>query len=310
MIDAQMKCKVFYKEKFMIIQIRPVLLLVRDVFFASVYDALLLIRPSCNFRDGRVIQNYTANQAQYFIELPYNSSYFLGLIHVTAANYSSRMSRYHSRIKLASSVCHINVLNIMLGFAPVFLLIKSYASSLVAELSQLCYKGVFRTIALGSTDGLCTFNLTFVLCLQPLIVPVGRIALGRILNPIGTCIDRYMCLSLSTQFGSYHLIALGLFSESHYNQSYPPTYPNHIIGCCFALSQNLISLLHTMIIQTHNPPLPFYLAYSSQEFLTTIPAVHGAHTALKSKGFLYLWTLFLSVIEAHLIQSFARRYPI
>ena len=68
-IDAQMKCKVFYKEKFMIIQIRPVLLLVRDVFFASVYDALLLIRPSCNFRDGRVIQNYTANQAQYFIEL-------------------------------------------------------------------------------------------------------------------------------------------------------------------------------------------------------------------------------------------------
>lgn len=50
-IDAQMKCKVFYKEKFMIIQIRPVLLVVRDVFLPSVYDALLVIRPSCNFRD-------------------------------------------------------------------------------------------------------------------------------------------------------------------------------------------------------------------------------------------------------------------
>ena len=98
MIDAQMKCKVFYKEKFMIIQIRPVLLLVRDVFFASVYDALLLIRPSCNFRDGRVIQNYTANQAQYFIELPFNDAYLFGLIHLSSANYSSRMSRYHGRI--------------------------------------------------------------------------------------------------------------------------------------------------------------------------------------------------------------------
>ena len=66
-IDALMKCKVFYKEKFMIIQIRPVLLaaidtyrylprvLKPDVFLPSVYDALLVIRPSCNFRDGRVI---------------------------------------------------------------------------------------------------------------------------------------------------------------------------------------------------------------------------------------------------------------
>lgn len=304
MIDAQMKCKVFYKEKFMIIQIRPVLLLVRDVFFASVYDALLLIRPSCNFRDGRVIQNYTANQAQYFIELPFNDAYFLGLIHVTAANYSSRMSRYHGRIYhhliLAEEVCHINVRDIMLGFAPVFLFIKSYASSLVAELSQLCYKGVFRTIALGSTDGLCTFSCTFVLSLQPLIVPVGRIALGRILNPIGTCIDRYMCLSLSSQFGSYHVISLGLFISTHEKHSYPLHYAHHIIGCCFVLDQNLISFLHTMIITTLPLPHPlwiFYLAYSSQEFLTTTSMAHA-------KGFLYLWTLFLSVIEAYHLQDY------
>ena len=313
MIDAQMKCKVFYKEKFMIIQIRPVLLLVRDVFFASVYDALLLIRPSCNFRDGRVIQNYTANQAQYFIELPFNDAYFLGLIHVTAANYSSRMSRYHGRIYhhliLAEEVCHINVRDIMLGFAPVFLFIKSYASSLVAELSQLCYKGVFRTIALGSTDGLCTFSCTFVLSLQPLIVPVGRIALGRILNPIGTCIDRYMCLSLSSQFGSYHVISLGLFISTHEKHSYPlhyATHPHHLLTCCFVLDQNLISFLHTMIMAY--PPhtaLPlfthlwiFYLAYSSQEFLTTTSMAHA-------KGFLYLWTLFLSVIEAYHLQDYS-----
>ena len=45
-IDAKMKCKVFDFEKFMIIQIR---LVQRYVFLPSVYDALLVIRPSCNF---------------------------------------------------------------------------------------------------------------------------------------------------------------------------------------------------------------------------------------------------------------------
>ena len=55
---------------------------------------------------------------------------------------------------MLQEVCDINVRDIILGFAPVFLFIKSYASTLIAELSQLCYKGVLRTIALGSTDGL------------------------------------------------------------------------------------------------------------------------------------------------------------
>jgi hypothetical protein len=64
---------------------------------------------------------------------------------------------------MLQEVCDINVRDIILGFAPVFLFIKSYASVLVAELSQLCYKGVLRTIALGSTDGLCTWRCTFVM---------------------------------------------------------------------------------------------------------------------------------------------------
>ena len=50
----------------MMIQIRPVLLVLRDVFLPSVYDALLVIRPSTHFRDGSVIP---ASFRQYFIEL-------------------------------------------------------------------------------------------------------------------------------------------------------------------------------------------------------------------------------------------------
>ncbi len=103
-IDAQMKSKVFYKEKFMIIQIRPVLLLVPDLFLPSVYDALLVRRPSCNFRDGRVLKN--ANFRQYFIELPFNDGYLFGLIHLIGANYRSTLDSFYS--ESWKEVCDIN----------------------------------------------------------------------------------------------------------------------------------------------------------------------------------------------------------
>jgi len=155
-IDVQMKSKLFYKEKFMIIQIRPLCNLVRDVFLPSVYDSFALIRPSCNFRDGRLIKNYTANFRHYFIELPFNDGYLFALIHLINVEHSFYF--YKSMFK---EVCHINRRDIILGFAPVFLFLKTYATSLVAELSQLCYKGVCRAVAFGTTDGCVLVSLPF-----------------------------------------------------------------------------------------------------------------------------------------------------
>ena len=97
----------------------------------------------------------------------------------------------------------------------VFLTTKSYFSCLVAELSQLCYIGVIRSVALGSTDGLCTWICTYLLGLQPVIVPAGRMSLGRIFNVVGAIIDRYLGLSLSSQFNILIPMDLGMFIESH-----------------------------------------------------------------------------------------------
>jgi hypothetical protein len=52
-------------------------------------------------------------------------------------------------MSMSKELADINERGIMLGFASVFWIIKSYITSLVAEVSQLCYKGLFRTIALG-----------------------------------------------------------------------------------------------------------------------------------------------------------------
>ena len=142
----------------MIIQIRPVisvvglsiLNLLRDVFFPSVYDALLIIRPSCHFRDGRVIKNYTANFRQYFIELPFNDGYLTALTHLLPASYSSTLHTFYTSMCKDNATTSTTLTtsgsqrDIILGFAAVFLFIKSYANCLPAELSQLCYKGVLR----------------------------------------------------------------------------------------------------------------------------------------------------------------------
>ena len=257
-IDVQMKSKLFYKEKFMIIQIRPLCNLVRDVFLPSVYDSFALIRPSCNFRDGRLIKNYTANFRHYFIELPFNDGYLFALIHLINVEHSFYF--YKSMFK---EVCHINRRDIILGFAPVFLFLKTYATSLVAELSQLCYKGVCRAVAFGTTDGLCTCVCTFLNGLQPVIVPVGRITLGRIFNVVGSIIDPYLDLSLASQFNTHIHADMWLYFESNENSSYSLIYPNHELWSTESIaSDRMVSggIWNTMISNAVGLDWVFYSA--------------------------------------------------
>jgi F-type H+-transporting ATPase subunit beta len=199
------------------------------LLLGSVYDAILLIRPSCSFRDSTVVKNCMADQVQFYNQLPFNDSYLFALLHICCANYTST---YHGSLytSISQELADIDERGVVLGFASVFWLIKSYVTSLVAEISQLCYGGLFRAIALGSTHGLSTFSCTFLLSLSPLIVPVGRIALGRILNVLGSSIDSYMELSMSCEFFSHHLasshVKNGFILEAACpSESYPSIYP-------------------------------------------------------------------------------------
>jgi F-type H+-transporting ATPase subunit beta len=312
------------------------------VFLPSVYDALLVIRPSCNFRDGTVVKNGGSSSPwnpEYIAELPFHDNYLFALIHLCCANYRSTyrgtlyswMMGWHHSLPLSSK--RKSTLpttpstpsqqerrpieeHIVLGFASVFLLLKSYANYFVAELSQLCYGGVFRAIALGSTGGVSTFSCKVVLILQPVIVPVGRIALGRILNVVGSCIDSYIPLCLSSQFSSYHFTSSLVASASYVPlplrpfsiqalvgpslESYPSSYPNHGIPSASPtragtnlLDQNLASLWNTMIVHTISLAWIFYLACSVQACQALLPT--GARAA---KGFPHSPTPFLSVVGA------------
>jgi len=72
-------------------------------------------------------------------ELPFHDSYLFGMVHLLPLNY---LNLSHITItKINREVTDIHVRGIILGFASLFLLIKSYANWLTAELSQLCYDG-------------------------------------------------------------------------------------------------------------------------------------------------------------------------
>merc|ERR1712054_468410 len=89
-VDVKMKCKVFYREKFVATQMREVLPAFSAIaFLPSVYDGLFLMRPLLSFRDGTVIKNCMVDFTEYLTELPFNHSYLFSLVHLIGADYKS-----------------------------------------------------------------------------------------------------------------------------------------------------------------------------------------------------------------------------
>merc|ERR1711862_882370 len=80
-------------------------------------------------------------------------------------------------------------IDLVVGFAALYLTIRQYSNSLVAEVSQQMYGGILRCISLGATEGLSTWKCNIQLNVQAVVVPVGRVSLGRILNVVGAAVD-------------------------------------------------------------------------------------------------------------------------
>jgi F-type H+-transporting ATPase subunit beta len=198
-----------------------------EMFLPSVYDSLLVLRSSSNLRDGTVVK--CPHIGQYLASVPFNDSYLFSLLHLVPVDYSLLTASHSDSFyytEVSQEVLDINAREVLLALASVFLIAKSYSNCLIAELSQLCYAGVVRSVALGSTDGLCTWMCTCLLGLQPVIVPAGRMSLGRIFNVVGAVIDRYLELSLSSQFNTFIPVDLGMFVESCEQYTYALCYPD------------------------------------------------------------------------------------
>ena len=184
----------------------------QQFFLPSIYDAIVIMKYAVHFRDGLVV--YSSPLKQYFTQLAFNDCYLFGCIHLIPASFQH--ITYQPDIQT----------DIILGFSSIFLFIKSYANNLVAELSQLCYTFILRAIALGSTDGLCTWRQGFIILFQPVIVPVGTIALGRIFNVVGSVIDRYSEVPYFALFTSKSSSYVIKFTNTHCHHNYLSSIPS------------------------------------------------------------------------------------
>ena len=185
---------------------------------------------------------------------------------------------------------------------------KSYSNFVGSEVSQLCYKGIIRSITLGSTNGISTYECPFIYLLAPLIVSVGIISLGRMFNVLGSSIDSYFELSLSIQFSLFNfgtkihlqstetITAVGLDDIT----SYPYIFPSNIIP---------IVIHQPLILDINNTSISSYLDYQEvcktriDEFFTTISMFTNQSNIIESSVIFYLADLSYSIISGTLSSS-------
>jgi F-type H+-transporting ATPase subunit beta len=257
-VDVQMLTKVFSVEKFVYTHVQQWLGMQRDVFLPSLYDALIVLRPSIYFRHGNVIRladtssravcaqgspgssprgGRRASLHDYLDQLAANDSYLCALYHLVPG-------RYHLNClsEVSESARDMSLGDAVLGFTTLFLFLKSYGNCLCAESSELCYGGVIRGIAIGVVDGLSTTATFVLLLLSALQLPVGTIALGRIFNVVGASIDGIPSLPQSLGFGCYVPLwtSAGMSRQgaqpsalldrlrSDPSNAYPFSYPHHV----------------------------------------------------------------------------------
>lgn len=109
------------------------------------------------------------------------------------------MEEIYSRTEHALSPNHR--IDLVLGFTSLYLLVRTYSNSLAAEVSQQMYGGTLRCISLGVIEGLSTWRCNIQLNVQAVVVPVGRVSLGRILNVVGAAVDLFDDQIMAISYG-------------------------------------------------------------------------------------------------------------
>ena len=195
----------------------------RDLFCTSVYDSLTVFRPRIGLRNGLNLTNpllFGAFQA-FFLSIPHSDSYLTAISYLIPSRYELKYEGHSPIETFLDEVCSCEQLtllpqfrtDIITGFAALYLLIKSYQNCLLAEVHSLHHDGILRCVSLGPTEGLSTWKCGAQLNFQPVAIPVGRSALGRIFNVVGSPVDVYEELPNSVPFKSHSLKAFKTISS-------------------------------------------------------------------------------------------------
>merc|ERR1711920_922699 len=170
-----------------------------------------ILRPGVFFRQGNILSNPLAEEFKHFLlELPFNESYFMAMAHLLPSDYTNLsyydgytgvdLSLQEACIETGDYLCTQLRSDTLTGFTALFMLVKAYGNSVIAEVSQRLYGGLLRCVSLGPTEGLSTWSCGVKFIFQPVVVPVGKLCLGRIFNVLGTSVDLYEDLPQSVSY--------------------------------------------------------------------------------------------------------------
>jgi len=170
----------------------------RNLYCVSIYDGLLIARPSVFLKEGVLIVNPIMSSVPYLCSVAQYASCLSSVVFLNpfSDNVATAMELDIRAIKMC---------NVVLGYEDVMMVSKQYFNWLLAEVSQLCQGGRLRLIALGSTDGLDSVYSPVLFILQPIVVPQGLITLGRLFNVVGSICDGYVEVSLAASFSSWNV---------------------------------------------------------------------------------------------------------
>merc|ERR1712207_64592 len=118
-----------------------------------VYDSILLLRPTCTFREGISFKNIESKRRTFYERIVESENLLLGLSNLNSVDYSAKRTTKLNIQKEVEQAKH-SVSRVNYGLAAALILVKAYSNWLVLEVNQICYGGILRTLALGFTEGI------------------------------------------------------------------------------------------------------------------------------------------------------------
>lgn len=178
----------------------------RNLYYVSVYDSLVVYRPSVSFRDGTLVSNPISGGSEILYELPYADAYHMSIHHLLPLAYSestvwfrwftSELDAYGDTSQPVFALPG----DVLGGYTSMYLSVKHYSNILIAEVSSQGYGGILRAISLGPTEGISTWRSAVTVMLQAVVVLTGTVSLGRIYNVVGAVVDPFLDNTLSVGY--------------------------------------------------------------------------------------------------------------
>jgi F-type H+-transporting ATPase subunit beta len=178
----------------------------RNLYYVSVYDSMVVYRPSVSFRDGTLVSNGMSAGPQILYEIPYADTYHMSIYHLLPLAYSESTAWHRwftcelDAYGNTSQPAYALPGDVLGGYTSMYLAVKHYSNILIAEVSSQGYGGILKAISLGPTEGISTWRSVVTVMLQPVVVLTGTVSLGRIYNVVGAVVDPFLDNTLSVGY--------------------------------------------------------------------------------------------------------------